>query len=367
MAGGNSHQRAVERRAQKRIKNRVSEAVDKALAEVGISSTMPKQEPGKNPDKTPWYQSGLFWGFLSSFLAVVLVVVASLWKDLRWLLIPAWPLAIVPTWLACREISRRFVRWIVFVSVSALSGTVLLFIALRAPKPEVPSAAQVLPQSNDLGGIQKGLDEINRHLSEMGRPEISTAQMEAIREVGQFIGEPDEMALRKEFGFPEMMDTNIRAIVNNLRRYKRTGINHHYAMPPGDTLIDNRFAKGHIHRKGGGFEMDMDDTTVYFIMLPKDYVSNKARLLKMANSTELPTVVVRSLKHFDSVIQQNATHLIEVLSAAMDKDQNLFLEYDNFNSPLVHELDALYLDTFVQLRPEADKVRDAIRQSLGVK
>ena len=112
--------------------------------------------------------------------------------------------------------------------------------------------------------------------------------------------------------------------------------------------------------------MDMDDTTVYFIMLPKDYVSSKARLGQMINSTELPTVVIKSLTNFDSVIQQNATHLIEVLSAAMEKDQNLYLEYDNPNSPMVHEIDALYLDTFIQLRPEADKVRDAIRGYLHV-
>jgi hypothetical protein len=101
-------------------------------------------------------------------------------------------------------------------------------------------------------------------------------------------------------------------------------------------------------------------------MLPKEYVSSKARLVKMTNSAELPKTIIKSLKNFDSNIQQNATHLIEVLSAAMDKDQNLYLEYDNPNSPMVHELDALYLDTFVQLRPEADKVRDAIRYYLHV-
>jgi len=220
--------------------------------------------------------------------------------------------------------------------------------------------------AQDLSGIQKTLEEISNNLAQTGHPKISAAQIEAIKEVDKFIGEPDEMSLRKEFGFPEMMDTNIRSIINNLRRYKRTGVNSHYPIPSGETLIDNRFAKGHIQRKGGGFQMDVDDTTVYFILLPKDYVSSKARLVKMTNSTELPSVIIKSLKNFDSVIQQNSTHLIEVLSAAMDKDQNLYLEYDNPNSRMVHELDALYLDTFVQLRPEADKVRDAIRSYLHV-
>jgi hypothetical protein len=258
--------------------------------------------------------------------------------------------------------TKRWIGW-ASLGLAVVLGVVWAWIEFR-PRPakhEVGSAA-----TPDLSGIKKSLDEINRELSKLGRPEISAAQMEAIKEVSQFIAQPDEMSLRKEFGFPEMMDKNIRAIINNLQRYKRTGINHHYAIPPGDTLVDDRFAKGHIQRKGGGFEMDMDDTTVYLIMLPKDYVSSKARLVEMINSTALSTGVIESLKNFDATIQKNATHLIEVLSAAMDKDHNLYLEYDNRNSPLVHKIDALYLDTFIQLRPEADKVRDAIRQAIAV-
>jgi hypothetical protein len=196
-------------------------------------------------------------------------------------------------------------------------------------------------------------------------PSLET--QEQIRDIDQFIGQPEEGMLREEFGFPEMMNTNIRAIINNLKRYTRTGVNHHYDFPPGGTtLIDWRFAKGHIQRKGGSFGMDVDDLTVYFIVLPREYVSNKARLAKMTNSTALPSAIIESLKHFDSVIQKNATHLIEVLSAAMDQDHNLYLQYDNPQSPMFHKIDALYLDTFIQLRPEADKVRDATRNYLHV-
>jgi hypothetical protein len=80
----------------------------------------------------------------------------------------------------------------------------------------------------------------------------------------------------------------------------------------------------------------------------------------------LPTIILDSVKSFDSVVQQNATHLIEVLSAAMDENQNLYLEYDDPNSPMFHKLDPLYLDTFVQLRPAADRVRNATRRYLRV-
>jgi hypothetical protein len=266
-------------------------------------------------------------------------------------------------WIRSRKHLLLFLTFVALVvAIAVVTVTAMLTPSMGAQSSAVTGAAP----AQDLSGIQKTLEEINRNLALTGRPKISASQMETIKEVDQFIGEPDEMSLRKEFGFPEMMDANIRAVINNLKRYKRTGVNTHYPMPSGETLIDSRFAKGHIQRKGGGFQMDVDDTTVYFIMLPKDYVSSKARLLKLTNSAELPSVIVKSLKNFDSVIQQNATHLIEVLSAAMDKDQNLYLEYDNPTSPMVHELDALYLDTFVQLRPEADKVRDAIRNYLHV-
>jgi hypothetical protein len=270
--------------------------------------------------------------------------------------------------------SRKKNLWFLTSCVAVVGMAWLLDWWAPKPKPAatvqdaVTKPAVTPPVSNEkeLTDIHNTLEEMNKNLARRGRPQISSAQITAMKEVEVFIGQPDEMSLRTEFGFPEMMNTNIRTSINNLQRYKLTGVLSNYEFPNGQKLVDGKLAKGHIQRKGGAFQMELDALTIYSIVLPSDYVSSKARLVRMTNSTELPGPVISSLKHFDSVIQQNANHLIEVLSASMDKDQNLFLDYDNLNSPLVHKLDALYLDTFISLRPEADKVRDAVRKSLGV-
>ena len=222
------------------------------------------------------------------------------------------------------------------------------------------------PHQQDLSEIQKALEEIKKNTARKGQLIISAAQMAVIKELDAFIVEDDEMSLRKKFGFPEMVEKNIRGNINNLHRYRRTGQLTHYVLPPGETLIDSRFANGHIRRQGGAFLADFDDTTVFFILLPKDHSDAVAHLKKIENSPELPTSILGTLKEFDAAVSQNNTYLIEVQNAAMNESHDYFLEYYNPGSPYFHKIDDIYLGKFIQLRPKADKVRDAIRKFLGV-
>jgi hypothetical protein len=103
-------------------------------------------------------------------------------------------------------------RWFVGKSpVQSIADSKPKEVTSQSP-PSAPTPAQ------ELSGIQETLEEINKNLTRTGHHEISAAQMDAIKEVNQFIGEPDEMSLRKEFGFPEMMDTNIRSIIRVVKR-----------------------------------------------------------------------------------------------------------------------------------------------------
>lgn len=239
----------------------------------------------------------------------------------------------------------------------------MYFTWSRVPKPvePLPLDAMMNAFASRFPGLSSPPKSSNP-ATPITKPEISPAQATEIKELSSFIGEPDEMSLRKEFGFPEMMDTNIRGIINNLHRWRRTGELHHYQLPAGDTLVDARFSKGHIRRQGGGFIMDFDETTIYFILLPKDYSSALAKLKRIENSSELPEPIIKSVKGFDRAVSQNSTHLIEVLSWAMDKDKDYYFEYDDPNSSFFHGIDGIYLESFVQLRPKADKVRNAIRK-----
>jgi hypothetical protein len=99
------------------------------------------------------------------------------------------------------------------------------------------------------------------------------------------------------------------------------------------------------------------------LMLPTEYSSGKTQLLRFETSSELPSSVIKAVKDFDDSVYKNADSLLHVLNAALKKDPNYFLRYDDTTSPeYFHQLDAMWLNTFIQLRPEADKVRDAIRK-----
>jgi len=272
-------------------------------------------------------------------------------------------------------------RCIGAILICAVLGSVSLWGIKTQYKKEHPVAGQQATSNNspgptprsplpstspELSEIQKALEEIKNNTKREGQPIVSTAQMESLKELDEFIVRPDEMSLRKEFGFPEMMDTNIRGIINNLNRYRRTGHLTHYLLPTGETLIDSRFAQGHIRRQGAAFIFDFDDTTIFFVILPRDNITAVKHLKEIQNSPELPRSILNALKEFDSVVSQNSTHLIEVLNAAMQENKEYYFEYDNPNSSLFHKIDALYLDTFIPLRPKADGVRDVIRKFLRV-
>jgi hypothetical protein len=365
MAGGNSHQRGVERAKQARIDKQISAAINKAISKQ--SSVSNGTEPLEVAEKAdPWYERGLFWGCLSLAAAIVLTVIAAMQKDLRWLLFVAWPLSLPPFWLMSRGIRHLGLRWILFLGLSCGAAVGLFQFERLALKPE-PQV--ITPQPTDLTGIQKGLDEINRHLSEAGSPKISETQTEALREVDQFIGEPDEMTLREEFGLNEMMRMNIKLVQDMVANSKGKGPRSeellHYAQDKESMLVADRLG-GHLSRRGGAFQLTGDASTVFQVVLPFAYSSTIRRLGKLEASSELPTSVIQALKNFDTAIISNVEMLARVEDDALKKDPNYFLLYDDSNSPFFHEIDALYFRKFVLLRPKADKVRDSVRKFRGV-
>ena len=133
-------------------------------------------------------------------------------------------------------------------------------------------------------------------------------------------------------------------------------------------MLDSELAEGRIQRHGGGFlQTPMDGTNIYALMLPDQYTDRKKKLLKFESSPELPTSIIKEVKEFDDSVYKNADALLHVLNSALKKDADYFLRYDDVSSPqFFHQIDAMWLDHFVQLEPKANKVRDAIRKYLQV-
>ncbi len=98
-----------------------------------------------------WYESSLFWGCISLAGAIVLAVIAAMLRDFRWLLIFAFPLAVIAWLVACHRLKSRKVYWTVFsLLVIATGGGLLKLNQALAPKSEPTlDAAELVRRSAD--------------------------------------------------------------------------------------------------------------------------------------------------------------------------------------------------------------------------
>jgi len=162
-----------------------------------------------------------------------------------------------------------------------------------------------------------------------------------------------------------MMETNIRMNIAIVRHFEQADDKVLDLRPFLGTewMLDSELAEGHVRRFGGGFQYDPPDgKRIYLLALPSEYSAGKKVLFKFENSTELPTSAVGAIKNLDDAVYENANQLLHVLNSALKKDPNYYLRYDDQTSPdYFHKIDAMWLDNFVQLRPKADGIRDAIR------
>jgi hypothetical protein len=104
--------------------------------------------PPVMPDtrRVSWYESGLFWGCFSFAAALVLAVIAAMLKDLRWLLILAWPFAGVSCWVVCRELPKGLARWASFMVLFVAVGLGLLMLDRNLPIYMPASQVVTIPQ-----------------------------------------------------------------------------------------------------------------------------------------------------------------------------------------------------------------------------
>ncbi|HET6930159.1 MAG TPA: carboxypeptidase regulatory-like domain-containing protein [Candidatus Acidoferrum sp.] len=241
------------------------------------------------------------------------------------------------------------------------------FMAL-GPTVDLSSCA-LQPHGTVLPEVPQSLDEINRNLSRMGQPNLSSAQMDEIREVDQFIVGRDEMALRQVFGFPSMLDINIRLNTEAIRHVNNgTPFDFQRYQNGREMMVDTALAGDHIHPAGGLMGLDNSfGTRVLVLVLPTEYSTGKKQLLKFETSSELPHSVIQAVNEFDAAVSQNAEKLLHILDEALRKDPNYYLRHDELDSiEFVHQIDHTWNVEFIPLRPKADNIRMAIRQFLHV-
>jgi hypothetical protein len=263
------------------------------------------------------------------------------------------------------------------VGVLSWSGFTLF---LTSTKAHIAALRQNEGKNNDsplpsqsatpsLTGIQQSLDEINRNLSRIGQPNVSSAQMDEIREVDQFIVGRDEMALRQAFGFPSMLDINLQLNTEAIRHVKNgTPLDFQRYQNGREMITDIALAGGHLHPNGGMSGLDnWLGTRVLILVLPTEYSAGKKQLLRFETSSELPDSVIKAVKELDDAVFENAKNLLFILDDALRKDPSYYLLHDDLGSPqFVHQIDHTWNMKFIPLRPKADNIRMAIRQFLLV-
>lgn len=88
----------------------------------------------------PFHQSTFFWGCLSVVITIVATVLATMIKDLRWLLIFAWPFAIGAFWEFSRTWTTvRRAKWIT-IAGTVISGMMIVFLYVILT-PSMPPAS----------------------------------------------------------------------------------------------------------------------------------------------------------------------------------------------------------------------------------
>jgi hypothetical protein len=287
-------------------------------------------------------------GIVGLIMAIFGIAITILWPDKKWV---GW------TFLAVGILACLGWGWLEFK------------LLIKPKSNDIATPSQ--PPKQDLSEIQKTLDEINRNLAKAGRPQISAAQMDVIKDLDQVLLGHDDATLRKAFGFPKMMENNIRMNIAIIRHFKEEE-NKVLDLRPylgTDWMVDSELAEGRVRRFGGGFQYDPPDgKRVYLLALPSEYTVGKKVLFKYENSSELPTSVIKAIKDLDDTVYQNANKLLHVLNDAVKKDPDYYLRYDDQTSPqYFHQIDAMWLDNFIPLSPKTDRIRDAVRQFLGVK
>lgn len=88
--------------------------------------------------KPPWYESNLVWAPLAVGIGIILAVIAAMVKDVRWLLIFAWPFLALGVWGFCRGRFSTLIRRSVITSGSVLIAAGLVWLYVALPHPENP-------------------------------------------------------------------------------------------------------------------------------------------------------------------------------------------------------------------------------------
>lgn len=195
---------------------------------------------------------------------------------------------------------------------------------------------------------------------------LFNTQFKELQQLDDFIGRKDERALRETFDFPNMIRYNIRLtrqaaapeLVSPAEVY---AINSYFEG--GQARVDSRFMK--VHNENYHYSADPIPGKFGITNTSAKYVQSRAQLANFIASPELPADVIEALKNFDAAVERDTVLMVESINASYSEDPLYILRCDDISSKKYYGVaQNRYFAKFVPLKPLADKVNNAIRESL---
>jgi hypothetical protein len=264
--------------------------------------------------------------------------------------------------------TESVLKWVCWVAIALVLGCASSWIH-RTVSPEKPDLVKTI-----LAGIKALLDQQPSLKVVVTAPPptppspASAAINEAIA-LNALIGGKDELRLQAMFAVSETRDINIRMARDMLAFYvshnSSEDFNFGSYTPNGsDYVIDSRYGQFTPHGGAGDFRPFQNGLGI--IILPPDYVRNKALLVNYLHSGTLPTTILEALKQFDSLIDKNTNSLFDVLNEAIKENPNYFVDEYDHSSATWQVIHKKCLEHFTRLEPSASAITGAIRKFLKI-
>ena len=259
-----------------------------------------------------WSETNLFWGGMGAVLAILLIVLAAMLKDLRWLLLLAWPFSIVAVWAWIRSTFQPRGLRLVLTCVGALvAGAVLLAVNAKVKPSFDVSLAMVttIHRMRDPNGVymRGGQNDLVGVLCVRQRNGVSARHVGSLQVVGDVSADFNSyMAAFAKGDGTESVD-DIEATYTELRPYFQISW---IVFPATQVRVDPNdedFIKFNISQSSGTPAFLYDPKTGS----PKDYFGFDSR--KQPPKYLMTTPVWSELVRFTAINPADSTGIYPAL------------------------------------------------------
>ena len=187
---------------------------------------------------------------------------------------------------------------------------------------------------------------------------LLSLQLEAIKNLQDFIGGKNEYELDEIFDFNKVVQFNTRMV---RQRFAPRTVSQDQAaeiaacFKDGESRVDIRYADIH-ENKSGAPTVKIKPGKVGFINTTRKYIDARRQLAKLAALPGMPLNVVVAVTNLDNTIEKNSDLLVDVLEEKVSENINSIIYDEDVDSPFLGTVNSSYFKKFSPLKTEADGI-----------